>query len=158
MAPLLQWSVNDWPVVHYDFTDGKFGGFYLDYSACLTFAGHLPQKQQDYRKKYRTLASTYMTFGPDGSELLVNIGGEQIYLFDVSNKRRPQRYAIGQQLNSQTRADSKGRHRCIVYCSRAAMWLYKLNFYATIFQLSFYWCLVCRPCCYCMWESYKAMI
>lgn len=70
-------------------------------------AGHLPQKQQDYRKKYRTLASTYMTFGPDGSELLVNIGGEQIYLFDVSNKRRPQRYAIGQQLNSQTRADSK---------------------------------------------------
>lgn len=73
-------------------------------------AGHLPQKQQDYRKKYRTLASTYMTFGPDGSELLVNIGGEQIYLFDVSNKRRPQRYTIGQQSNSQTHADSKGRH------------------------------------------------
>lgn len=52
-------------------------------------AGHLPIKQQDYRKKYRTLASTYLTFSPDGSELLVNLGGEQIYLFDINNNRRP---------------------------------------------------------------------
>lgn len=48
--------------------------------------GHLPQKQSDYRKRYRTLASTYVTFSPTGTELLVNLGGEQIYLFDVNAK------------------------------------------------------------------------
>ncbi|KAH9500217.1 WD and tetratricopeptide repeats containing protein [Bulinus truncatus] len=56
--------------------------------------GHLPQKQQDYKKRYRTLASTYLTFGPDGSELLVNLGGEQIYLFDVNKKVYPRRFDI----------------------------------------------------------------
>ncbi|KAI0228941.1 WD and tetratricopeptide repeats protein 1 [Lamellibrachia satsuma] len=52
--------------------------------------GHLPQKQRDYRHKYRTLASTYLTYSPDGSELLVNLGGEQIYLFDT-NQQHPQK-------------------------------------------------------------------
>ncbi|XP_025099110.1 WD and tetratricopeptide repeats protein 1-like [Pomacea canaliculata] len=63
-----------------------------DYSlpeGCVQYfiAGHLPQKQPDYRKRYRTLASTYVTFGPTGAELLVNLGGEQIYLFDINAKR-----------------------------------------------------------------------
>lgn len=35
----------------------------------------------DYGRKYRSLASTYVEFSPDGSELLANLGGEQIYLF-----------------------------------------------------------------------------
>lgn len=56
--------------------------------------GHLPQKQQDYKKRYRTLASTYLTFSPDGSELLANLGGEQIYLFDVNKKLRPRRFDL----------------------------------------------------------------
>ncbi|XP_064627626.1 WD and tetratricopeptide repeats protein 1-like [Lineus longissimus] len=51
-------------------------------------AGHLPHKQQDYKKRYRTLASTYLTFSPEGNELLVNLGGEQIYLFDVNKSRK----------------------------------------------------------------------
>lgn len=64
-----------------------------DYSlpqGCVQYfiAGHLPQKQSDYRKRYRTLASTYVTFGPTGKELLVNLGGEQIYLFDINSSRR----------------------------------------------------------------------
>lgn len=54
----------------------------------------MPQKQLDYKKRYRTLASTYLTFGPDGSELLVNLGGEQIYLFDVSKKLHPRRFDL----------------------------------------------------------------
>ncbi|CAG5126463.1 unnamed protein product [Candidula unifasciata] len=57
-------------------------------------AGHLPQKQLDYKKRYRTLASTYLTFSPDGSELLVNLGGEQIYLFDVNRKLHPRRFDL----------------------------------------------------------------
>nr|KAG5706868.1 hypothetical protein BaRGS_004203 [Batillaria attramentaria] len=64
-----------------------------DYSlpqGCVQYfiAGHLPQKQSDYRKRYRTLASTYVTFGPTGRELLVNLGGEQIYLFDINSHQR----------------------------------------------------------------------
>ncbi|CAI9718792.1 and tetratricopeptide repeats 1-like [Octopus vulgaris] len=64
------------------------------HSGCVQYfvAGHLPQKQMDYRKRYRTLASTYVTYSPDGSELLVNLGGEQIYLFDVNKKRKPQKF------------------------------------------------------------------
>uniref|UniRef100_T1IVI1 WD and tetratricopeptide repeats protein 1 n=1 Tax=Strigamia maritima TaxID=126957 RepID=T1IVI1_STRMM len=66
-------------------------------------AGHLPIKHKDYKKRYRTLASTYLTFSPDGGELLVNLGGEQIYLFDVNYPRRPKifdiRSLIGVQLN-----------------------------------------------------------
>lgn len=57
-------------------------------------AGHLPQKQLDYKKRYRTLAATYVTFSPDGRELLVNLGGEQIYLFDINNNRVPEKFDI----------------------------------------------------------------
>ncbi|ESO93249.1 hypothetical protein LOTGIDRAFT_189887, partial [Lottia gigantea] len=72
-----------------------------DYSlpiGCVDYyvAGHLPKKQSDYMKfkRYRSLASTYVTFGPTGSELLVNLGGEQIYLFDINRKRHAQKYDI----------------------------------------------------------------
>jgi hypothetical protein len=61
---------------------------------CLLLIGHLPVKQQDYRKKYRNLASTYVTFSAGGNELLVNLGGEQIYLFDINNKRKPKKFDI----------------------------------------------------------------
>ncbi|XP_074645517.1 WD and tetratricopeptide repeats protein 1-like [Tubulanus polymorphus] len=57
-------------------------------------AGHLPQKQTDYRRRYRTLASTYVTFSPDGNELLVNLGGEQIYLFDINKRLLPLKYDL----------------------------------------------------------------
>nr|CAD7407844.1 unnamed protein product [Timema poppensis] len=57
-------------------------------------AGHLPVKQQDYKKKYRNLASTYVTFSADGNELLVNLGGEQIYLFDINSKRKTIKFGI----------------------------------------------------------------
>jgi len=74
-------------------------------------AGHLPQKQHDYRRKYRTLASTYVTFGPDGNELLVNLGGEQIYLFDINKHQLPQRFdiSIRQKISPAVQAEFKGR-------------------------------------------------
>ena len=73
-------------------------------------AGHLPQKQHDYRRKYRTLASTYVTFGPDGNELLVNLGGEQIYLFDVNRRQLPQRFdvSIRQKISPAVQPEFKG--------------------------------------------------
>lgn len=32
---------------------------------------------------------THLTFSPDGTELLVNMGGEQIYLYDINGARPP---------------------------------------------------------------------
>lgn len=63
---------------------------------CVTYfvAGHLPLKQTDYRKRYRTLASTYLTFSPNGSELLANLGGEQIYLFSIVKPSLPKIYDL----------------------------------------------------------------
>ncbi|KAK0179561.1 hypothetical protein PV327_005302 [Microctonus hyperodae] len=46
-------------------------------------AGHL--RSSHLRDNSRSFASTYITFSADGSELLVNMGGEQIYLFDINN-------------------------------------------------------------------------
>jgi len=40
------------------------------------------------------LAATYVTFSPDGQELLVNLGGEQIYLFDVNRGRKAEKFDI----------------------------------------------------------------
>lgn len=57
-------------------------------------AGHLPAKESS-RRGYRTLAITYLTFGPKGNELLVNIGGEQVYLFDVNKARHPKLFTVG---------------------------------------------------------------
>lgn len=44
----------------------------------LRFAGHLPVKLPDYNNRLRVLVATYVTFSPDGTELLVNMGGEQV--------------------------------------------------------------------------------
>jgi len=69
-------------------------------------AGHIPQKKDDYRKKLRALAATYVTFSPDGKELLVNLGGEQIYLFDVNTKRKIEKFDLS--MLSQTNGIVKG--------------------------------------------------
>nr|CAD7444127.1 unnamed protein product [Timema bartmani] len=72
-------------------------------------AGHLPVKQQDYKKKYRNLASTYVTFSADGNELLVNLGGEQIYLFDINSKRKTTKFDIhAEQTNKEHSVSSNG--------------------------------------------------
>lgn len=51
--------------------------------------GHLPHKLDDYRRRFRSLASTYVTFDPTGRYLLANLGGEQIYLYDCSTPNPP---------------------------------------------------------------------
>ena len=52
--------------------------------------GHLPVKSQ--QRKRRSVVSTYLTFSPNGQELLVNLGGEQLYLFDIRTQNLPLRY------------------------------------------------------------------
>lgn len=56
---------------------------------CVTYycPGHL-NKLKD-RKSGFSKAITYLTFSSDGTELLVNMGGEQIYLYDLYNAKQP---------------------------------------------------------------------
>ncbi|KAF3839966.1 hypothetical protein F7725_018683 [Dissostichus mawsoni] len=68
-------------------------------------AGHLPVKLPDYNNRLRVLVATYVTFSPDGTELLVNMGGEQVYLFDLTFKQRPYTFLIPKEvpvINSST--------------------------------------------------------
>jgi hypothetical protein len=44
------------------------------------------------------LSVTYIAFNSAGSEMLVNVGGEQIYLFDVNNNRHVNELQIPQYL------------------------------------------------------------
>lgn len=44
-------------------------------------------KLPDYNNRLRVLVATYVTFSPDGTELLVNMGGEQV--------RRQQSFTLG---------------------------------------------------------------
>ena len=46
----------------------------------LLAAGHLPVKLPDYNNRLRVLVATYVAFSPNGTELLVNMGGEQVWL------------------------------------------------------------------------------
>lgn len=56
--------------------------------------GHLPYKLTDLRKRTRIIVCTYLTFSPDGDELLANLGGEQIYLFDINKTNIPKKFDI----------------------------------------------------------------
>lgn len=42
--------------------------------------------------KLKSYTATYVTFGANGRDLLVNLGGEQIYLFDIYGQRTAQHY------------------------------------------------------------------
>uniref|UniRef100_A0A3Q1EA78 WD and tetratricopeptide repeats 1 n=1 Tax=Acanthochromis polyacanthus TaxID=80966 RepID=A0A3Q1EA78_9TELE len=65
-------------------------------------AGHLPVKLPDYNNRLRVLVATYVTFSPDGTELLVNMGGEQVYLFDLTFKQRPYTFFLQKTYPSST--------------------------------------------------------
>lgn len=57
-------------------------------SGCVQYyaPGHLQSSNTD---KQRYSAVTYIAFSPNGSEILVNYGSEQIYLFDIDKAEQP---------------------------------------------------------------------
>lgn len=57
---------------------------------CVTYfcPGHL-NKFKDRKLCFTTKTITYLTFSPDGSELLVNMGSEHLYLYDLNNAQQP---------------------------------------------------------------------
>ena len=62
--------------------------------ACLAhFApGHVCKSGSKRRTMLQQLASTFVAFSPDGSELLVNLTSEHAYLYDVIRTVEPIRY------------------------------------------------------------------
>ena len=84
----------------------------------VLISGHIPQKKDDYKKKLRALAATYVTFSPDGTELLVNLGGEQIYLFDVNRKRRMQKFdtSMVMSTNGFVKGELDQKEPCALFC------------------------------------------
>lgn len=50
--------------------------------------GHVPCRRKLTERELRQYSATYVTFGPNGTDLLVNLGSEQIYLFDITTKSR----------------------------------------------------------------------
>ena len=49
----------------------------------------MPKRIDEYRKRLKTLAITFIQFSPDGNELLVNLGGEQLYSFNLKEDPNP---------------------------------------------------------------------
>ncbi|XP_075975087.1 WD and tetratricopeptide repeats 1 [Anticarsia gemmatalis] len=49
--------------------------------------GHLSMEPNEHT--FPKKATTYVAFSNDGNELLVNLGSEQVYLFDINSARRP---------------------------------------------------------------------
>lgn len=57
--------------------------------------GHIPARVTEYSRKMRMLAATHVTFSPDGRDLLVNLGGEQIYLYNIYDSKKSYRLDTG---------------------------------------------------------------
>lgn len=57
--------------------------------------GHLPpQLSKHSRRRFRAYVATYVNFSPSGQELIANLGGEQIYLFDIKQHRTVMKYQV----------------------------------------------------------------
>lgn len=48
--------------------------------------GHIHLDDPKLANKNKNIGITYLTFSPDGQELLVNYGGEYVYLYDLLNR------------------------------------------------------------------------
>ena len=67
-------------------------------AGCVSYfsPGHIPQRHgRDHPQKYRHYVVTYLSFSPDGQEILANLGGEHAYIFDAINPREALRYSAG---------------------------------------------------------------
>ena len=63
--------------------------------------GHLPpQLSKNSRRRFRAYVATYVNFSPSGQELIANLGGEQIYLFDIKQHRKVMKYQVANGLTS----------------------------------------------------------
>ncbi|XP_014614104.1 PREDICTED: WD and tetratricopeptide repeats protein 1-like [Polistes canadensis] len=115
MIKLSQLPIVDWGRRHFDFIRAGAGDLEDNVPlGCAQYfiAGHLHSRSRDGN---RSLTATYLTFSADGNELLVNMGGEQIYLYDINNTKNSkifQSYNIKNILETNEN-DSKSKNGCI---------------------------------------------
>ena len=78
-------------------------------SGCTQYfaPGHLSASARSTRR--RSVVCTYLSFSPNGHELLANLGGEQLYLFDINTQRQPLHYTIDY-FNKDDKASSSTRN------------------------------------------------
>jgi len=48
--------------------------------------GHVHSNEPNTTNKNKNIGITYLTFSPDGQELLVNYGGDYVYLYNLSHQ------------------------------------------------------------------------
>lgn len=64
----------------------KKANYTLDNIVQYFVPGNIHSEKPDESNKNRNIGITYLTFSPDGQELLVNYGGDYVYLFDLSKQ------------------------------------------------------------------------
>ena len=76
--------------------------------------GHLPGAELKFQRSLRPLASTYITYNADGTELLCNLGGEQVYLYDKwalsSNTSSPLNMAVIKSCDKSSKNVKNGKY------------------------------------------------
>ncbi|XP_066918080.1 WD and tetratricopeptide repeats protein 1-like [Clytia hemisphaerica] len=86
-----------------------------DKSGCVSYLspGHLPNRKTRRRpNKYRHYTSTYIQFSPDGREILQNLGGEHIYLYEYNKKKKPVIFTSQGEANDHDTIKQHNIHRC----------------------------------------------
>ena len=84
-------------------------------SGCISYLspGHLPNRKTRKRpNKYRHYTSTYIQFSPDGKEILQNLGGEHIYLYEYNKKKKPVIFTSQGETNDNENTKEQNFHRC----------------------------------------------
>lgn len=68
-------------------------------NACISYfsPGHLTYRKHRNEKprKVKHYTTTYVSFSPDGREMLQNLGGEHIYMYKINEKRKPLVFTAG---------------------------------------------------------------
>ena len=85
---------------------------YGDPSCLAHFApGHISNPHsRKFGKPHSTLATTYLSFSPDGRELLVNLSGEHVYLYNALHYQEALRYEFIESEESDTPSTVVSRH------------------------------------------------
>ena len=83
--------------------------------------GHLPGAEVKFHRRLRPLASTYIAYNSSGTELVCNLGGEQVYLYDrwalYSEKGPEFRMAVINDCDNNTSNNENNKGMIKVYVS-----------------------------------------
>ncbi|XP_022905500.1 WD and tetratricopeptide repeats protein 1 [Onthophagus taurus] len=102
--------------------------------------GHLAKDNvKELGNKY---AATYVAFNASGSELLVNMGGEHIYLFDINNQRKVDELKIPEEFKDEKLGKRKINSELFAnLCIEKGLKLFQRNWIGDMYQAARYYLL-----------------